>query len=464
MSDDSVPSTLSTAAFVNNDGREYQRHDHDHNDRNRNGHSNSDSDDGYGRVRPLTSSHYPTDASANSHTQANGHVPWRNRIPRALDYNRDTVAARTLVYGTAWKGDQTADLVYDAIRAGFRRFATAAQPKHYREDLVAAGVNRAIQEGIVTREELTIQTTFTGLPTQDPANVPYSFGPDTTPDMQCLDSISRSQKLFCNTQDSDASSTGYLDEVMLHEMYSDDWDSTLLAWKAMCLAQTEDQCRSVGISNVSYVGLHALVRWCQYAASVPSLWRICPKTVQNRFRRGNGFDLAVRQLCWDFEINYQAFGVLKNNSNMLHDSKTVGHLAEHFDVSTSAALFALVIVALCPPGDPGNFAERVNVIHGQVATFEEMKTLLEDVNKTIVALKDALLWWVVQSKQEWTHARSQTPEMETPGRRQQRVDRGVEYLKSLSALRQEHRSKEAHCHLNLLETMHEFRYRCGNDW
>lgn len=61
-----------------------------------------------------------------------------------------------LVYGTAWKKEQTADLVYKAIRAGFRAIDTAAQPKHYREDLVGSGIRRAIREGIVRRDELYV--------------------------------------------------------------------------------------------------------------------------------------------------------------------------------------------------------------------------------------------------------------------------------------------------------------------
>src|SRR3569833_4612702 len=63
-----------------------------------------------------------------------------------------------LIFGTTRKGDRTADLVYTAIRMGFRGIDTAAQPKHYREDLVAEGVKRAIAEGIVTREELIVSS------------------------------------------------------------------------------------------------------------------------------------------------------------------------------------------------------------------------------------------------------------------------------------------------------------------
>lgn len=83
---------------------------------------------------------------------------WRLDIPPELDYNPESLAARNLMYGTAWKGDRTADLVYQAIKAGFRAFATAAQPKHYREDLVGEAISRAISEGIVSRSDLFVST------------------------------------------------------------------------------------------------------------------------------------------------------------------------------------------------------------------------------------------------------------------------------------------------------------------
>lgn len=61
-----------------------------------------------------------------------------------------------LVYGTAWKKERTADLVYQALKAGFRGIDTAAQPRHYQENLVGDGVRRAIKEGVVTREDIYV--------------------------------------------------------------------------------------------------------------------------------------------------------------------------------------------------------------------------------------------------------------------------------------------------------------------
>jgi len=60
------------------------------------------------------------------------------------------------LYGCAWKKDQTSDLVYQALSSGFRGIDVAAQPRHYREDLVGEGVRRAIEEGKVKREELFV--------------------------------------------------------------------------------------------------------------------------------------------------------------------------------------------------------------------------------------------------------------------------------------------------------------------
>ena len=44
-----------------------------------------------------------------------------------------TLKIPTIIYGTAWKKEMTADLVYKAIKHGFRAIDTACQPKHYNE-------------------------------------------------------------------------------------------------------------------------------------------------------------------------------------------------------------------------------------------------------------------------------------------------------------------------------------------
>jgi hypothetical protein len=61
-----------------------------------------------------------------------------------------------MMYGTAWKKDRTAGLVYEAIKAGFRGIDTAAMKKHYDEAGTGEGIRRAIREGIVSRKDLFV--------------------------------------------------------------------------------------------------------------------------------------------------------------------------------------------------------------------------------------------------------------------------------------------------------------------
>ena len=63
----------------------------------------------------------------------------------------------SLIYGTAWKKDQTRALVKQALLTGFRGVDTAAQPKHYQEDLVGQGIRDAIAEGGLRREDLYVR-------------------------------------------------------------------------------------------------------------------------------------------------------------------------------------------------------------------------------------------------------------------------------------------------------------------
>ena len=62
----------------------------------------------------------------------------------------------SLIYGTAWKKDQTRHLVKQALLAGFRGVDTAAQPKHYQEHLVGEGIRDAMKEGGIEREDLYV--------------------------------------------------------------------------------------------------------------------------------------------------------------------------------------------------------------------------------------------------------------------------------------------------------------------
>jgi len=71
-------------------------------------------------------------------------------------YPEDSACNMSVVYGTAWKKDATTTLVQHALASGYRALDTAAQPRHYREDLVGEGVRAAIAQGLVTRNQIKV--------------------------------------------------------------------------------------------------------------------------------------------------------------------------------------------------------------------------------------------------------------------------------------------------------------------
>jgi diketogulonate reductase-like aldo/keto reductase len=68
----------------------------------------------------------------------------------------DGAAMPAMMYGTAWKKEATADLVYEAIKADFRGIDTAAMKLHYDEKGAGEGIRRAIREGLVKRSDLYV--------------------------------------------------------------------------------------------------------------------------------------------------------------------------------------------------------------------------------------------------------------------------------------------------------------------
>jgi diketogulonate reductase-like aldo/keto reductase len=59
-----------------------------------------------------------------------------------------------ILYGTAWKKDDTESLVRTAILQGYRGIDTACQPKHYNEPGVGAAVSNGT--GTLARTDLAI--------------------------------------------------------------------------------------------------------------------------------------------------------------------------------------------------------------------------------------------------------------------------------------------------------------------
>ncbi len=220
-----------------------------------------------------------------------------------------------IIYGTAWKKEQTSELVVKAVEAGFRGIDTACQPKHYNEK----GVGEALillQDKGFKREELYIQTKFTPLGGQDPNDIPYDKNAPL--DVQVAQSIEVSKR---NLQ------THYVDSLVLHSPLFPHAD-LLKVYRAMELIQKGSAALQLGISNC--YDLSVLKRL--YADA-----EIKPAVVQNRFYADSDYDKELRVWCKDKNIIYQSFWSLTANPHILV-SDVVVNLAKEYN-KTQAQIF-----------------------------------------------------------------------------------------------------------------------------
>ena len=210
------------------------------------------------------------------------------------------VAMPQLIYGTAWKKERTAELVAQALRAGFRGIDTACQPKHYNEPGVGEALAVVAREGVL-RSDIFLQTKFTPLRGQDPDSVPYD--PGASIDQQVQQSFAVSlRNLGQDALDKDA-----LDSLILHSPYPEDSD-TLAAWGAMERLFDQGLVRQLGVSN------------CYEPERFERLWRaarIKPAALQNRFHAKTQYDRVLRAFCRDKNIVYQSFWTLTANPQIL---------------------------------------------------------------------------------------------------------------------------------------------------
>ncbi|KAK0514761.1 hypothetical protein JMJ35_003378 [Cladonia borealis] len=211
------------------------------------------------------------------------------------------------LYGTAWKKEKTAELVYQALCSGFRAVDTAAQPKHYREDLVGDGIRRATKEGKVSRDELFIQTKFTSIHGQDPNKMPYD--PNLPITDQIHTSIKSSLHNLRSSPDPSSAGSTILDSLVLHTPLPT-LAETLEAWRTL-ETYVPHKIRNLGISNVPMGTLEQL-----YEAA-----KVKPAVVQNRFYPNTHFDNKVRAFCVEKGIIYQAFWTLSANPKIVHGAE-----------------------------------------------------------------------------------------------------------------------------------------------
>ncbi|ORX40735.1 NADP-dependent oxidoreductase domain-containing protein [Kockovaella imperatae] len=235
-----------------------------------------------------------------------------------------------IIYGTAWKKDRTAELVVQAVKAGFRGIDTACQPKHYREDLVGKALKQLFAEG-VKREDLFIQTKYTSLDGQDMSQ-PLPYDSSASISDQVTQSI---QKSLTNL------GVEYIDSVVLHGPLRTRQD-TLAAYQALESFVDKGILLNLGVSNFYDP---TLLNW------LISKVRIKIGVVQNRWYEGNGFNWPIYEICQANDIHYQSFWTLSGNPTLLHTPELLS-IAEKHSLTPEQAVYALcqkwVVLTLTP--------------------------------------------------------------------------------------------------------------------
>ncbi|CAM1504197.1 Fc.00g017880.m01.CDS01 [Cosmosporella sp. VM-42] len=245
-----------------------------------------------------------------------------SRLTKDLTLAGSTTTIPRLIYGTAWKKEKTEDLVYQALKNGFRGVDTAAQPKHYDEPGVGRGVCRAVKDGIVKREDLFIQTKFSP-PGNQGEKMPYSPGVPLKDQVHM--SVKQSLRHFV-----DAGPEMYLDSVVLHSPLAT-MEETLIAWKVL-QQYAPSAIRSVGISNTSLEILRELYDKAD----------LKPSVVQNRFHGDTAYEVDLRAFCRERNIIFQSFWTLSANPALCR-SAPVKEIAAKTGVPRTAAYYSLVL-------------------------------------------------------------------------------------------------------------------------
>ena len=189
------------------------------------------------------------------------------------------------LYGTAWKEEQTQRLSELALQEGFRGIDTANQRRHYHEAAAGQAIAASVKSGLVTRDDVFLQTKFTFRRGQD-ERLPYD--PDAPIPIQIEQSFASSLEHL---------GTERIDSYLLHGPTQ----------RAMEELYESKKTRMIGISNVTPTQLTEL---CAKAT-------VKPMVVQNRCYAVRGWDRRIREFCAAHGLVYQGFSLLTANREAL---------------------------------------------------------------------------------------------------------------------------------------------------
>ncbi|WP_353894639.1 aldo/keto reductase [Leuconostoc mesenteroides] len=233
--------------------------------------------------------------------------------------------------------------VIDAIKTGYRLIDTAASYGNERE--VGEGISTAIEEGLVTREELFVTSKM--------------WVQDVSADKAASAILASLERLNLE----------YLDLYLIHQPYNDVFG----AWRAMEKAYRAGQLKAIGVSNFDIAQLTNL---SEFSEIKPMLNQI----EVNPFQQ-NKKDVAYFS---DYGVQTEAWAPFAEGKNGLFSNEILKEIGDKYNKSIAQVVLRWLtqrhIVVVAKSVRPERMAQNLNVFDFKLTDKEMEKIASLDTN------------------------------------------------------------------------------------
>jgi len=205
-----------------------------------------------------------------------------------------------IAYGTRGGGEQTAQLVRDAILEGFRAIVTGGHHVTHNETGVGEGWKAAMAvDSSIKRTDLFLQTMFVPWDGND-----FVAQPKDPAGFQSLE-----DQVRCSIEQSlENLQTTYIDAVLFHNFRAKmhPYDEIIKAWRVLEEFQQKGTIRFLGLTNIHNA---------DFLKQLHQDSKVKPVIVQNRFHANRGFDVSLQETFDELKIHVQRFWILTGNGS-----------------------------------------------------------------------------------------------------------------------------------------------------
>ena len=247
---------------------------------------------------------------------------------------------------------ETAQAVYEAIKAGYRLIDTAAIYGNEKE--TGLGIKRALDEGLVTRAELFITSKLFIL---------------QTPEKKAAQTIDHSLEVM---------GLDYLDLYLIHQPYGDIYG----AWRAMVAAQKAGKLRAIGISNFK------AAKMIEFA----SLNDVKPQVNQIEVNPWNQ-RLEDQQWHEKYGVQVEAWAPFAEGRHDLFTNEVLAEIGQKYNKSVGQVVLRWLmqrgIVALAKSVHPERMKENIDIFDFELSAADLEKIAKLDMEESAFFDHDA---------------------------------------------------------------------------